>query len=152
MGHEEMSAPYLEAIRRGFHRAHDLGQACGPVHLLVGVAEGDGPAAAALDPGQGRSLLAVVTANSATQASEPSRSPYGGLGHLHMQAQGAAMSLAEARSEPVKAEHLLIALLDQATSPVLDALRSRALTPSRSGRRRRRRSALPGCRRLSFPR
>jgi hypothetical protein len=44
-----------------------------------------------------------------------------------MQAQGAAMSLAESRSEPVKAEHLLIALLDQGTSPVLDALRQAGL-------------------------
>ena len=130
MGHDEMSTPYLQAIRRGFHRAHDLGQPCGPVHLLLGVAEGDGQAAAALDPGQGRSLLAVVTANSEPQPTEPGRSPIGGLGHLHMQAQGAAMSLAESRSEPVKAEHLLIALLDQGTSPVLDALTQAGLDPA----------------------
>jgi hypothetical protein len=123
MGHDELSTPYLEAIRRGFRCAHELDQPCGPVHLLVGVAEGDGPAAAALDPGPGASLRAAIAADpAATVNAAVGRSPYGGLGHLHMQAQGAAMSLAEARSEPVRAEHLLIALLDQATSPVLDAL------------------------------
>jgi Clp amino terminal domain, pathogenicity island component len=127
MGHHEMSTPYLEAIQRGFGFAHEIGQPCGPVHLLVGVAEGDGPAAGALDPGQGRSLRAAVTTNSETQATGVGRSPYGGLSHLHMQAQGAAMSLAESRNEPVKAEHLLIALLDQGTSPVLDALRHAGL-------------------------
>jgi hypothetical protein len=39
-----------------------------------------------------------------------------------MQAQGAARALAESRGEQVGAEHLLIALLDQGTSPVLEAL------------------------------
>jgi hypothetical protein len=119
MAHDEMSGPYLEALRRGFLLAHELGQRCGPAHLLVGVAEGDGPAAAALDPGQGRSLRGVVAAVPGDGASG---SPYGGLGHLHMQAQGAAMSLAESRNEPVGAEHLLIVLIDQGTAPVLEAL------------------------------
>jgi hypothetical protein len=129
MAHDEMSGPYLEAIRRGFLLAHELGQRCGPAHLLVGVAEGDGPAAAALDPGQDRSLRAAVSAKSDTQATVTSRSPYGGLGHLHMQAQGAAMSLAETRGEPVKAEHLLIALLDQGSPSVLEALSRAGLDP-----------------------
>ena len=39
-----------------------------------------------------------------------------------MQAQSAAMALAESRGEPVGAEHLLIALIDQGTRPVLEAL------------------------------
>jgi hypothetical protein len=127
MAHDEMSGPYLEAIRRGFLLARELGQRCGPVHLLVGVAEGDGPAAAALDPGQGRSFRGVVATDAgAGGAGAPGGgivgSAYGGLGHLHMQAQGAAMALAESRGEPVGAEHLLIALIDQGTRPVLDAL------------------------------
>jgi Clp amino terminal domain, pathogenicity island component len=120
MAHDQMSGPYLEAIRRGFLLARELGQPCGPAHLLVGVADGDGPAAAALHPGQGRSLRAVVSTD--TEALGAGDSPYGGLGHLHMQAQGAAMALAESRDEPVSAEHLLIALLDQGTAPVLEAL------------------------------
>jgi hypothetical protein len=33
MAHDEMSGPYLEAIRRGFLVAYELGQRCGPVHL-----------------------------------------------------------------------------------------------------------------------
>jgi hypothetical protein len=127
MAHDEMSPPYLDAIRRGFLLARQLDQPCGPVHLLVGVAEGDGPAAAALDPGHGRSLRAAVTAVTAVTTDADARaatggSPYGGLGHLHMQAQGAAMALAESRGEPVGAEHLVIALLDQGTAPVLEAL------------------------------
>ena len=104
--HEEMSGPYLEAIRRGFPLARELGQRCGPAHLLVGVAEGDGPAAAALDPGQGRSLLRCGDGRLAgPRRGDRAASPYGGLGHLHMQAQGAAMALAESRGERVGAEH-----------------------------------------------
>ena len=133
MSHDEMSGPYLEAIRRGFMLARELDQRCGPVHLLAGVAEGDGPAAAALDPGQGRSLRAVVVADREPApepaAPAPANSPYGGLGHMHMQAQPAAMALAEARGEPVGAEHLLIALLDQGTAPVLEALSRAGLDP-----------------------
>ena len=125
MAHDEMSGPYFEAIRRGFLLARELDQPCGPAHLLVGVAEGDGPAAAALDPGDGRSLRAAITAvttDPEARGVATGSSPYGGLGHLHMQAQGAAMALAESRGEPVGAEHLLIALIDQGTGPVLEAL------------------------------
>jgi Clp amino terminal domain, pathogenicity island component len=129
MAHDELSGPYLEAIRRGFMLARELDQRCGPAHLLVGVAEGDGPAAAALDPGQGRSLRAAVTADSQARGAATDNAPYRGLGHLHMQAQGAAMALAESRGEPVSAEHLLIALLDQGTAPVLQALSRAGLDP-----------------------
>jgi Clp amino terminal domain, pathogenicity island component len=134
MSHDEMSGPYLEAIRRGFSLAHELDQRCGPVHLLVGVAEGEGSAAAALDPGQGRSFRAVVVADTVTPAvgtpaAAASDVAYRGLGHVHIQAQAAAMALAEARGEPVSAEHLLIALLDQGTAPVLVALSRAGLDP-----------------------
>jgi len=124
-----MSGLYLEAIRRGFTFARELDQRCGPAHLLVGVAEGDGPAAAALDPGQGRSLRAAVTADSRVLGAETGNSPYGGLGHLHMQAQRAAMALAESRGEQVSPEHLLIALLDQGTPSVLESLSRAGLDP-----------------------
>ena len=140
MADNEMNGPYLEAIRRGFLLAHELGQRCGPAHLLVGVAQGDGPAAAALDPGQGRSLTDVVTADAgapdagAADAGAPggglAGSRYGGLGHRHMQAQRAAMALAESRGEPVGAEHLLIALLDQGTEPVREVLSQAGLDPA----------------------
>jgi hypothetical protein len=129
MPRDEMSGPYLEAIRRGFTLAHELDQRCGPAHLLVGVAEGDGPAAAALDPGQGRSLRAVVAADAGAPVDAVGGSPYGGLGHVHMQAQGAAMALAESRGEQVGAEHLLIALLDQRAAAVLEALSRAGLDP-----------------------
>jgi hypothetical protein len=39
---EEISGPYLAAIRRGFSFTGDLGCGCGPVHFLVGIAEGHG--------------------------------------------------------------------------------------------------------------
>lgn len=52
MGDEEFTGPYLEAIRRGFNFARERGQVCGPVHFLVGISEGDGPAAAALIAGR----------------------------------------------------------------------------------------------------
>jgi len=121
-----MSGPYQEAIRRGFRFARELDRRCESVHLLVGVAEGDGPAAAALDPGQGRSLRDVVTAD--TVGAGPG-GPHAAGGYLQMQAQGAARSLAESRGEHVSVEHLLIALLDQATAPVLEALTRTGLDP-----------------------
>jgi len=132
MVHEEMTPSYLDAIRRGFAFAQELDQRCGPVHLLVGVAEADGPAAAALDPGDGRSLREVVAAatGAGSAGAGGGGATYGGIGHLHMQAQGAAQSLAQARGEQVGAEHLLIALLDQATAPVTDALTLAGLDPA----------------------
>jgi Clp amino terminal domain, pathogenicity island component len=130
MAHDEMSGPYLEAIRRGFLFARELDQRCGPVHLLVGIAEGDGPAAAALDPGPGRSLRGAVTADIGVPDGDIAEAPHGRPGHRQMQAQGAAMALAESRGDRVGAEHLLIALLDQATTPVLEALSRAGLDPA----------------------
>lgn len=129
-----MTAQYLEAIRRGFQLARELDQRCAPIHLLAGVAEGDGPAAAALDPGHGRSLREIVTVDAGGSGGgvhdpDGGVAPYGGLGYVHMQAQGAAMALAESRGEQVGAEHLLIALLDQGTTSVLDALHRAGLDP-----------------------
>src|SRR6266566_2538780 len=119
---EEMSGPYLAVIRRGFQFAGDLGCGCGPVHFLVGIAEGHGAAAAALDPGQGPSLRAVVTAAGNIRGDV--------AGFLHLQAQDAARSLAQARGEDLAAEHLLIALLDQGTSEVLETLSRAGLDPA----------------------
>ena len=119
---EELTGPYLEAIQRGFQFARELGCRCGPVHLLVGISEGDGPGAAALDPGQGRSLRAVVAAAGGILG--------GGTGYLYSQAQGAAMALAQARGEHLGAEHLLIVLLDQGTPEVAGALTRARLDPA----------------------
>ncbi len=123
MVHQEPSDPYLAAIRRAFDFARQTGSGaggCRPVDFLVGIAEGEGPAAAALRPADGRSLRAVVT----DMGRGAGRSP---AGYLHMQAQQGAMSLAAARGEPAGAEHLLVALLDQGTPEVLDALSRAAL-------------------------
>ncbi len=118
MAHQEASGPYLAAIRRAFDFARQTGGAargCRPVHFLVGIAEGDGPAAAALRPADGRTLRAIV----ADQVRVADGSP---AAYLHMQAQHGALSLAAARGEPPGLEHLLVALLDQGTPEVLDAL------------------------------
>jgi len=48
VGHDEASGPYMDALHRGFAFARELGCACGPVHFLVAISEGRGPAAAAL--------------------------------------------------------------------------------------------------------
>ena len=58
---EELSGSYLEAIWRGFQFARELGHGCRPVHFLVGIAEGGGPAAAALAAGAGRPLSHPTT-------------------------------------------------------------------------------------------
>jgi hypothetical protein len=113
MSEGELSGPCLEAIQRGFQFARDLGSGCRPVHFLVGISEGDGPAAAALNSGSRLSLRAIVTAATGPAAS---------AGYLHMQAQQAARSFAAARHEPAGAEHLLVALLDQSDAEIAATL------------------------------
>jgi Clp amino terminal domain, pathogenicity island component len=121
---QEPSGPYLAAMRRAFDFARQTGggaRGCRPVHFLVGIADGEGPAAAALRPADGRSLRAIVTDMGVAGGSP--------AGYLHMQAQQGAMSLAAARGEPPGVEHLLVALLDQGTPEVLDALSRAGLDP-----------------------
>jgi Clp amino terminal domain, pathogenicity island component len=112
VGEQELSEPYLEAIRRGFNFARELGRVCGPVHLLVGISEGAGPAAAALSAG--RPLAGVVAAAGDALGD--------GAPYLHMQAQGAARLFAASLGQRVGAEHLLVALLDQGRTEVMQAL------------------------------
>jgi Clp amino terminal domain, pathogenicity island component len=125
VAHQEPSGPYLAAIRRAFDFARQTGSGARggrPVHFLVGIAEGEGPAAAALRPADGRSLRAIVTDMGVARGSP--------AGYLHMQAQQGAMALAAARGEPPGVEHLLVALLDQGTPEVLDALNRAGLDPA----------------------
>jgi Clp amino terminal domain, pathogenicity island component len=119
----EPSGPYLEAIRRAFDFARQTGSGCRPVHFLVGIADGGGLAAAALRPADGEPLRAVVAGMGRVADGAPA-------GYLHMQAQDGAMSLAAERGEPATVEHLLLALLDQRTPEVLDALRRAGLDPA----------------------
>jgi hypothetical protein len=119
---EELSGSYLEAIQRGFQFARELGRGCRPVHFLVGVAGGRGPAAAALAGGAGRPLRAVVTAAGDI--------PAGSAAYLHGQAQGAAVALADSLGQRPAAEHLLVALIDQGTAEVLHALSRAGLDPA----------------------
>jgi hypothetical protein len=121
----EPSGPYLTAITRAFEFARRTGsgaRGCRPVHFLIGIADGEGAAAAALRPADGRSLRAIVT-DLGHVAGRPA-------GYLHMQAQQGAISLAAARGEPPGVEHLLVALLDQGTPEVLDALSRAGLDPA----------------------
>jgi len=111
----ELGGSYMRAVAAAFAFAHELGRPCSPLHLLVGVAEGDGVAAAALSTTGEASLRDLVAWGPDLFAE--------GATHLQMQAQGAARKLGRDRGEPVAAEHLLVALLDQATPEVLEALR-----------------------------
>jgi hypothetical protein len=119
---EQLGGPYLEAIRRAFQFAREHGRDCDPADFLVGLAAGDGPAAAALDPRSGLTL-ADIAAVSGGPARERG-------GYLHMQAQEAATSLAAARGQPVAPEHLLIALLDQGLPEVTGLLSRAGLDPA----------------------
>lgn len=107
------SAECLEAMQRGFEFARGLGRGPGPVDFLVGISGGEGAAAAALNPGPGRSVREVAAAGGVLGS---------GAGYLHMQAQEAARWLAQSVGQQVAPEHLLIALLDQGTKEVLRAL------------------------------
>jgi hypothetical protein len=117
---QEPAGPYLEAIQRAFQFARETGRDCGPAEFLVGISEGSGPAAAALDPGAGLSLRAV-----AADVGHTARQ-----GYLHMQAQSAARALADALGQPPDAGHLLIALLDQGTPEVTGLLDRAGLDPA----------------------
>ena len=119
---EPYSEPYLATIHRGFMFARELDQRPGPLHLLVGIAEGDGPAAAALAPANGQALRAVVTEAAATFGD--------GAGYRLLQAQQAARDLAASLGSEPAPGHLLIALLDQGTPDVLRALSLAGLDPA----------------------
>lgn len=114
MSADDLTGPYHEAIRRGFNFARELGSGCRPVHFLVGISEGSGPAAQALQAARRRSLRAAVAAMPAATNS---------AGYLHMQAQEAARSLAAARGQQPSPEHLLVALIEQGDPEVMAALR-----------------------------
>jgi hypothetical protein len=120
VGEQELSGPYLDAIRRGFDFARELGQVCGPVHLLVGISEGGEPAAAALRAGR---PLAEVVASASDALGD-------GATYLHVQAQGAARLFAASLGQRVGTGHLLVALLDQGTTEVLRALGQAGTDPA----------------------
>ena len=122
MHDEEPGVPYQDAIRRAFQFAREHGRGCGPAEFLVGISAGSGPAAAALDPGPGPTLRDVA-------AAAGTRAALGGT-YVHMQAQGAATSLAATRGQLAAPEHLLIALLDQRTPEVIDLLNRAGLEPA----------------------
>lgn len=105
----------MRAMGRGFDFARELGSECGPVHFLVGIAEGGGPLGAVLAGNGDGSLRSVVTA-------DPSAVGQGAT-YLHTQAQGAARDFATSRGEPVSVEHLLVALCDQADPTPVEAMR-----------------------------
>jgi Clp amino terminal domain, pathogenicity island component len=119
----EPSAAYLTAIRRAFDFARATGSGCRPVHFLVGIADGEGATAEALRPADGRALPSVVASMGRVGDAAPAA-------YLHVQAQQGATSLATARGERAGVEHLVIALLDQGTPEVLDALRRARLDRS----------------------
>jgi hypothetical protein len=116
-----LSDEYGGALLRGFRFANELGVTCGPVHFLVGIAEGDGSAARALS-GSGRSLRDVVTTERATLGQ--------GSTYLNGQVQGAARLLAAQLEMGSAAEQLLVAVLDQGTPQVLTVLALAGIDPS----------------------
>ena len=120
MGYEGFTRAYLEAIRRGFNFARELGRVCGPVHLLVGISEGSGPPAAALSAGR---PVAEIVASAGDALGD-------GAAYLHVQAQGAARLFAASLGQRVGTEHLLIALLDQGTTEVQQALAHAGADPA----------------------
>lgn len=137
VGDEQPGVPYLEAIRRAFLFAREHGRRCGPAEFLVGISEGPGPAATALDPGSGRTLREAASGADALTADALAADGLAadglagrGAGYLHMQAQEAATSLAAARNQPATPEHLLIALLDQGTPEVAGLLSRAGLDPA----------------------
>ncbi|HLI42621.1 MAG TPA: Clp protease N-terminal domain-containing protein [Streptosporangiaceae bacterium] len=121
MPREEPDGSYLMSVRRGFQVARELGSGCRPAHLLAGIAEEGGPAAAALAAAPGRSLREAVAAAGDI--------PGDSAGYLHGQAQHAAVLFARARGQEPAAAHLLVALLDQGTAEVMRTLDRAGLDP-----------------------
>jgi hypothetical protein len=131
MADHELRGPYWDAMYRGFHFANELGATCGPVHFLVGIAEGVGPAADALSARHDPGLRAVIAANGGAVGR--------GALYLNQQAQAAARLFADTHGVPITAEHLLVAVLDQGTAEVLETLRRAGIEPDAA-----RRAALSG--------
>jgi Clp amino terminal domain, pathogenicity island component len=104
---------YLAAIGAGFGVARQHHRPTGPVHFLVGIAQGDGPAARA---------LGGASTEAWRRAAESAPVPPSGPTTMHMQAQQAAREWAETRREITTPEHLLVALLDQGSADVVFAL------------------------------
>jgi hypothetical protein len=105
---------YTAALRRAFRLALDLGCKCGPVHLLVGLSEGDQPVAAALTLDDEVPLRSVITAADGV--------PGGAATYVNLQAQHGARQLAESRGEALRTEHLAIVLVDQAAPDAMGLL------------------------------
>lgn len=117
-----MSEAYLRALGKGFAFAEELGRRCGPVHLLVGIADSGAAGTAGLSGGSGPSLREVVTAND--DAFSHSKA------YLLGQAQGAARVLARRLGDLPSPAHLLVALLDQGTPEVAEVLALAGLDPA----------------------
>ncbi len=118
---EEPGAPYQDAIRCAFQFAREHGRGCGPAEFLVGISEGSGRPPRFWIRGRGGPCV---------RSPRPGNQAGPGGGYLHLQAQGAARSLAAARGQRTGPEHLLIAVLDQRTPEVTDLLNRAGLDPA----------------------
>lgn len=117
------SPRYQAALHVGFEMANDSHREPGPAHFLVGIAEGDGPAAEALQVDGPMTLRDAVAACALP-----------GTAYLHLQAQGATCEWAESRGEVMEPEHLLVALLDQDAPDVRETLRLAGIDAARARR------------------
>ena len=115
---EHADALFGGALGRGFRFADELGVVCGPVHLLVGVAESGDPGAVFHD--QATALRAAAAAGTGPHE--------GGTRALLLQVQAAARALVARHGGPARPEHLLVALVDQGNADVLAALGNAGLT------------------------
>ena len=121
--HHDADDPYDAAVMAGWEYLKDASDRIGPTHLLVGIADGDTDAGRAIAAG-GRLREAV--------SADPRLRP--GSSWLRCQAQDTAEKLAETFGQDRRAEHLLVALLDQGTPGVLEALRRARIGPAAARR------------------
>ena len=108
-------------ISRAFMLAAMSDGECRPLHVLAALAEVDGPVGLALRPDGGRVLYAGPSAQSGVGGA---RSNY-----LCGQVQVSTREYAEALGEPMRPEHWLVVLIDQADPEVIAGLASAGFDP-----------------------
>jgi hypothetical protein len=111
--HERFSPRYLAAMAAGFELSRQWNRPPGPVQFLVGITAIEGPAANALGEERAGALR-----DAAARSAIPELGPMS----LHTQAQQGALAWATIRGERVEPEHLVVALLDQGSPDVREAL------------------------------
>lgn len=118
--------PYHRVVFRAMTIGTEHDQRCRPVHLLAALSEVDDSIGTALRRPDGSVLM--------TRPDGVPPASGGGSSYLSMQTMQAAGEFASGRHEEESTAHLLVALIDQADSDVLDLMEQARINPGQARR------------------